>query len=110
MLPLLPPRELGAKVVLLGLEECSLRALLPHGDRHPLAAALEALHLVALAALFVLKEVAYPLLLPADLAARLEFLPLMLTSVYCAAWVSGFALLSAARLAHVAWTGDASVW
>ncbi|KAH8046558.1 dolichyl pyrophosphate Man9GlcNAc2 alpha-1,3-glucosyltransferase [Aureococcus anophagefferens] len=49
-------------------------------------------------------------LLPADLAARLEFLPLMLTSVYCAAWVSALSLLSAGRLLYVAYRADASAW
>ena len=111
VLPLLPARELGAKVALLCLEEASLRALLPPAETpRKLASALEYLHLAALAALFLLKEVAYPLLLPRDLAARLEFLPLMLTSVYCAAWLSGFALLSGARLAYVAYRGDAAAW
>ena len=70
----------------------------------------ELAHLAALSSLFLLKEVVYPLLLPADLAARLEFLPLMLTSVYCAAWVSALSLLSAARLLYVAYRADASAW
>ena len=121
MLPLLPSPgpELATKVLVLALEECCLRALL---DRPPgcpccgdspatlLETLLEGAHLAALSSLFLLKEVVYPLLLPADLAARLEFLPLMLTSVYCAAWVSALSLLSAARLLYVAYRADASAW
>ena len=135
MLPLLPSDgpEVATKVLVFVAEECCLRALLPDAATRPradaggacpccdppeppsrlrahLEALLEGAHILALVALFALKEVAYPLLLPPDLAASLEFLPLMLTSVYCAVWVAALSLLSGARLLYVAYVADAAAW
>ena len=51
-----------------------------------------------------------PLLLPARLAERFEFLPLMAISVFGAATLAPLWLLSAYRLSRIAWTADAADW
>jgi len=111
-LPLLPASELPLKVLLVAVEECTLPAALldaPGGDaccaappvsRGGARRALESLHVLALAALFALKELAYPLLLSPEREAALEFLPLMLISAYGGAVATALWLVSAARLSR----------
>ncbi|KAJ8612376.1 hypothetical protein CTAYLR_007942 [Chrysophaeum taylorii] len=76
VLPLMPQTEFVTAILLIALEEAYHFPLLFNFSF------LERLHVSALLALVFLHRLAWPFLLPAQFAAKFEFLPLMLISVY----------------------------
>ena len=101
VLPLIPGGADGVtKLLVVGAEELILRTTFA-ADAFPG----EGLHCGVLAALVALKEV-----WPAALGGRLEFLPLMLTSVYGAVAVVAMAAYSARRLLQAARLRNAGDW
>ena len=101
VLPLIPGGADGVtKLLVVGAEELILRTTFA-ADAFPG----EGLHCGVLAALVALKEV-----WPLALGGRLEFLPLMLTSVYGAVAVVALTAYSSRRLLKAARRGDAGDW
>ena len=100
VLPLIPGSADGAtKLLVVGVEELVLRSTF--GGAFPG----EGLHCGVLAALVALKEV-----WPLALGGRLEFLPLMLTSVYGAVAVVALTAYSSRRLLQAARLRNAGDW
>ena len=101
VLPLIPGGADGVtKLLVVGAEELVLRSTFGGG-----AFPGERLHCAIMAALVALKE-AWPLLL----GGRLEFLPLMLTSVYGAVAVVALTAYSARRLLAAGRVRNAGDW
>ena len=101
VLPLIPGGADGVtKLLVVGAEELILRTTFA-ADAFPG----EGLHCGALAALVALKEV-----WPVALGGRLEFLPLMLTSVYGAVAVVALTAYSARRLLAAGRARNAGDW
>ena len=102
VLPLIPGGADGVTKLLVVLaEELVLRSTFGGGGAFPG----ESVHCAIMAALVALKEV-----WPLALGGRLEFLPLMLTSVYGAVAVVALTAYSARRLLQAARRGDAGDW
>ena len=100
VLPLIPGGADGVtKLLVVGAEELVLRAAF--GGAFPG----ESVHCAIMAALVALKEV-----WPLALGGRLEFLPLMLTSVYGAVAVVALTAYSSRRLLAAARRRDAGDW
>ena len=101
VLPLIPGGADGAtKLLVVGAEELVLRVVFG-GSAFPG----ERVHCAIMAALVALKEV-----WPLALGGRLEFLPLMLTSVYGAVAVVALTAYSSRRLLHAARLRNAGDW
>ena len=101
VLPLIPGGADGVtKLLVVGAEELVLRVVFGAGGFPG-----ESVHCAIMAALVALKEV-----WPLALGGRLEFLPLMLTSVYGAVAVVALTAYSSRRLLNAARRGDAGDW
>ena len=101
VLPLIPGGADGAtKLLVVGAEELVLRVVFGAGGFPG-----ESVHCAIMAALVALKEV-----WPIVLGGRLEFLPLMLTSVYGAVAVVALTAYSSRRLLQAARLRNAGDW
>ena len=101
VLPLIPGGADGVtKLLVVGAEELVLRVVFGAGGFPG-----ESVHCAIMAALVALKEV-----WPLALGGRLEFLPLMLTSVYGAVAVVALTAYSSRRLLHAARLRNAGDW
>ena len=101
VLPLIPGGADGAtKLLVVGAEELVLRVVFGAGGFPG-----ESVHCAIMAALVALKEV-----WPLALGGRLEFLPLMLTSVYGAVAVVALTANSSRRLLQAARLRNAGDW
>ena len=102
VLPLIPGGADGVtKLLVVGAEELVLRSTFGGGGAFPG----ESVHCAIMAALVALKEV-----WPLALGGRLEFLPLMLTSVYGAVAVVALTAYSSRRLLAAGRARNAGDW